>query len=321
MPENQDDNIFRKETGMLKRVESISKSNIYDFDELMSEYSVLGTEYQKLLKQTKKLVRISDRTQKELFNTREELQKQYDYINVELIRASEHVRSLLPSPYLDDNLRIDWIYQPSSKLGGDIFGYQFADDSHLIVYLIDVCGHGIGPALHSVSVYNTIRFQTLPKTDFTDPSEVVSSLNNTFSMFDHNHLYFTMWYCVINIKTGIMRYTGAGHPPILIINRDKELKEIFSKNPPVGTAQGLKYSSDECLLKDIEYIYMFTDGVYEIRNQAGKYMNINLFKQFLLDRLEVETNSLEDILDFSINYSFNNNLEDDFTLLEISMTK
>jgi sigma-B regulation protein RsbU (phosphoserine phosphatase) len=266
-------------------------------------------------------VSISDRTQKELFNTREELQKQYDYINAELNRASDHVRSLLPSPFSDSLINIDWIYKPSSKLGGDIFGYQFADNKHLIIYLIDVCGHGIGPALHSVSVYNTIRFKSLPKTDFTNPSEVISSLNNTFSMFDHNHLYFTMWCCVINVETGIMKYSGAGHPPIIFISNDNEIKEVFSKNPPVGTAPGLKFSTEECSLKGVKKIYLYTDGVYEIKDQAGKYMSIELFKQYLLDRQKLKAISLDDVLDFSLSYSYNNMLEDDFTLLEVSISK
>jgi sigma-B regulation protein RsbU (phosphoserine phosphatase) len=321
MPANKDDNIFRKETEVIKKVDIIQNSNIYDFDELMNEYSALGSEYQKLLKQTKKLVSISDRTQKELFSTREELQKQYDYINAELNRASDHVKSLLPSPFSENFISIDWIYKPSSKLGGDIFGYQFADNKHLLIYIIDVCGHGIGPALHSVSVYNTIRFQSLPRTDFTNPSEVVASLNNTFSMFDHNHLYFTMWCCVINLETRILKYTGAGHPPIIFVSKDNEIKEVFSKNPPVGTASDLLFSIDECSLENIKNIYLYTDGVYEIKDQTGKYMNIDVFKQYLLDRQKLEVSSLDDVLEFSISYSYNNMLEDDFTLLEINILK
>jgi hypothetical protein len=54
MPVNTDDNIFRKESEVLKRVEVIKNSTIYDFDELMNEYSAIGSEYQKLLKHTKK---------------------------------------------------------------------------------------------------------------------------------------------------------------------------------------------------------------------------------------------------------------------------
>jgi serine phosphatase RsbU (regulator of sigma subunit) len=318
MSKNNDDNMFRKETEALDRYEEVKNSNIYDFDVLMNEYNTLGSFYKKLLKQTKKLVSISDRTQKELFDTREELQEQYNYINAELNNAAEHVRSLLPSPFIDHSVSIDWIYKPSSKLGGDIFGYQFADSNHIIIYLIDVCGHGIGSALHSVSVFNTIRFQTLPKTDFADPSQVVTSLNNTFSMFDHNHLYFTMWYCILNLQTGILQYSGAGHPPMILLKKDNTIREIPSSNPPVGTAPEMIFRSNELQLDHADKIYLYTDGVYEVKDNNGKYLSINDFKRFLLNRQKRDINSLEDIISFSMEYSFDNTLEDDLTLLEIN---
>ncbi len=317
MPNNSNENMFRKESEILDRFKKIQKSNIYDFDELMNEYLIIGNNYSKLLRQTKKLVSISDRTQKELFETREKLQQQYNYINSELNRAANHVKSLLQSPFSERNISIDWRFIPSSKLGGDIFGYQFANEKNLIIYVIDVCGHGIGSALHSVSVFNTIRFQTLPNTDFTDPSQVINSLNSTFSMFDHNYLYFTMWYCVLNLETGILKYSGAGHPPLLLFKSDNTVEEIVSTNPPVGSAPEMEFSSNEIQLIKTNKLYLYTDGVYEIKDKYGKYMEFNHFKEFLKTYHSNDGTNLDNILDFALKYSHNSSLEDDFTLIEL----
>ena len=83
----------------------------------------------------------------------------------ELAKAAAYVQSLLPKPQAGP-IHTDWVFVPSAALGGDAFGYHWLDDDHFALYLLDVCGHGIGAALHSVSVLNVLRAQTLPATDF-----------------------------------------------------------------------------------------------------------------------------------------------------------
>ena len=65
-----------------------------------------------------------------------------------------------------------WQFIPSAALGGDAFDYQWLDDDHLAICLLDVCGHGVGSALLSISAINTLRSRTLPNTEFPDPSQV-----------------------------------------------------------------------------------------------------------------------------------------------------
>lgn len=311
----KNDDMFRRERELLDRFELVYKSNIYDFDELMNEYFALGKAYRKMLKQTKKLVSISDRTQKELFNTRAELQIQYDYIDNELKRAAEHVKSLLPAPYFNESISIDWRYEPSSRLGGDIFGYQFFDKNRIAIYLVDVCGHGIGPALHSVSVLNTIKFRTLPRTDFLNPASVLTSLNKAFSMFDHNNLFCTMWYCIYDFASKEIRISGAGHPPIIRILNDSDIVLFKSTNPPIGTALDYEYKYDTLSCGNGAELYLYTDGVYEVKNNDGKYMQFNDFVDFLVKNNNNDI--LNDIYNHALNYSYNNSLEDDFTVMKI----
>ena len=132
----------------------------------------------------------------------------------ELAEAANYVRSILPEPTLSP-LRIDWKYQPSTELGGDAFGYHWIDPDHFAVYLLDVCGHGVGASLLSVTAMNVIRSGSLPKTEFRDPGAVLSGLNNAFLMEKQNNMYFTIWYGVFNKTTRQVIYACGGHPPAL----------------------------------------------------------------------------------------------------------
>ena len=85
---------------------------------------------------------------------------------------------------------------PSVQLGADSFGYHWIDDENFAIYILDVSGHGIDAALHSVSALNTIKFENLVNTDFRNPDEVLKSLNSVFQMADHDAKYITLWYIV-----------------------------------------------------------------------------------------------------------------------------
>ena len=130
----------------------------------------------------------------------------------QLAQAAEHVVSLLPPLVTAGPIRTDWHFVPSALLGGDAFGYHWLDADHFALYLLDVCDHGVGPALLSVSVLNVLRSQSLPNTDFHVPSQVLYMLNETFQMENHNNLYFTMWYGVYNKTTGVLDYASSALP-------------------------------------------------------------------------------------------------------------
>ena len=92
--------------------------------------------------------------------------KRAEELNKDLRKASAYVLSLLPPPITTGPAHVEWHFQPSTQLGGDAFGYYWLDSETLIFYLIDVSGHGVGAAMHSVTVMNVLRQRALPGIDF-----------------------------------------------------------------------------------------------------------------------------------------------------------
>jgi len=82
------------------------------------------------------------------------LEKAIKVIRSDINIAIDYINSQLPEQISNEHLHISWIYKPSYLLGGDTFGYHWLDDANFAIYLIDVSGHGVGAALHSVSVLN-----------------------------------------------------------------------------------------------------------------------------------------------------------------------
>src|SRR5581483_519942 len=129
------------------------------------------------------------------------LQISQKHLADEVNQASKYVFSLLPEPIRKGDIRIDWRFVPSTQLGGDAFGYHPIDSDHYAVFLLDVSGHGVGASLLSVTAMNVLNSQSLPNTDFCDPSQVLRALNLAFQMEKHDNKFFTIWYGVYKKST------------------------------------------------------------------------------------------------------------------------
>ena len=136
------------------------------------------------------------------------LQTQKQALEVELTESADYVKSMLPAP-ISGNVAIASRFLPSMQLGGDCFDYYWLDPDYLMVYLLDVSGHGLGSALLSVAVQNILRSQSLPGVNFYQPHLVLKALNEIFSMEQHNNRYFTIWYGIYNQRKRQLTYASA----------------------------------------------------------------------------------------------------------------
>jgi len=205
----------------------------------------------------------------------------------ELAEAAQYVRSLLPEPCAAPPLATAWEFISSTSLGGDGFGYFAIDEEHFAVFLLDVCGHGVGAALLSVSAMHALTAQTLPDVDFRDPAAVLTALNDAFPMERHNNMYFTIWYGVLHRPSRTLRYTSAGHPPAVVLAEGRPPEQLRTEAMPVGTMlSDAAYPAASTILPPAALLYLFSDGAYEITRSDGAVMRYEEFVALLAARPE-----------------------------------
>jgi sigma-B regulation protein RsbU (phosphoserine phosphatase) len=242
-------------------------------------------------------------------------------LHAELAEAAAYVKSLLPVP-LQGPVEIDWRFIPSTQLGGDAFGYHWLDEERFAVYLLDVCGHGVGAALHSISIINVLRSRSLPMADFSDPSSVLKALNTAFQMEDHNNMFLTIWYGIFDKGTGKLTYSCGGHPPALLFTGDSlntaQLIELRTPGIVIGAFPEADYENASCQLGKFNRLFVFSDGVFEIPKQDGTMMNYHEFTQFLMHTARKEGSELEDILQTMQSIQGRESFADDFCLLQVT---
>lgn len=246
---------------------------------------------------------------KQLMESRDELRK-------ELAVAADYVTSLLPNPLKEGDILTDWRFIPSASLGGDSFGYHWLDDDHFAMYLLDVCDHGVGSALLSVSAMNVLRSQTLPDTDFLKPEMVLEALNDSFQMDQQNNLYFTMWYGVYCKSERKLTFASGGHPPALLISGG-QAKQLRTQGMIVGGMPDMTYSSDCVTVDPGTRLFLYSDGVYELRKATdGKMWEFEGFTEFMIGTDGPLGAPIDQLIEYTRTLQGAEMYEDDFSMVE-----
>ncbi|MFH0822082.1 MAG: SpoIIE family protein phosphatase [Pseudomonadota bacterium] len=252
---------------------------------------------------------------------RAELEALLGRLNNELAEAADYVKFILPKPLTEPRLKADWLFVPCTSLGGDALGYHWVDKDSLAIYLVDVCGHGVGAALHSVSVLNVLRSENLHDTDFRKPDQVLAGLNAVFPMEQHKEMYFTIWYGVYNRESEILTYSSGGHPPALLMEdaagEGLKIRELITSNIFIGGLPDVNFACKEVMIKSPAKLHVFSDGVYEIMNDAGPCWGFDDLKAYLKDTGDLGKSTIDDLWGHVRHIAGSKPLDDDFSVLEI----
>ena len=275
----------------------------------------------------------------------QDLKAQTRRLEAELAEASSYVSSLLPKDTPRDAtncVSISSCFISSQALGGDCFDHYWLDPDYLVMYLLDVSGHGLGAALLSTSVLNVLRSQSLPGVNFYRPETVLRGLNEAFQMSDQNDKYFTIWYGVYNRITRQLVYASAGHPPAVLLSPPSaiqtnqttpppsglmtsdlgRLMQLRTPGMPIGMMPNSQYQWERCTVADSSRLYVFSDGVYEVepagdRQNAETQLGLDGFISLISTLGTQQQLNLENLVDHVSRFS-GNHFADDISLLEIN---
>ena len=237
----------------------------------------------------------------------------------DLSAARSYVESLLPARLTMGPVRTDWLFEPSTRIGGDALGYHAIDEHHFALYVMDVAGHGAGAALHAASVINVMRKQALPGVDMREPSQVLRGLNAMFPMQEYGDMYFTAWYGVYLKRKRQLRYCSGGHHPGYLVgpNRDKALP-LETRNLMLGARLDHTYLGAETKVLAGSRLYLFSDGVFEVETAGGVQYGLDDFLPLLLAPKSEARSEPQRLLGEVRRLTRRGSFEDDLTLLVVT---
>jgi len=248
------------------------------------------------------------------------LQGYADRLKNELDSAAAYLSSIMPRS-LTGKVRVASRYLPSRELGGDCFDYLWVDDDHLLVYLIDVSGHGLEAALVAVSIHNMLRSGALRPEILSAPDMVLAELNRRFQMDQQNDHYFTMWIGVYEASTRTLRYTNAGAPPVFVFTsagaEPPAITELSATTEPVGMFEDTAFVTQRYIVPAASRILIYSDGAFDIDLGDHRYVSYGEFRKLNLRLAESSNSSLDDLIGELLALTPTGVFEDDFSLIQL----
>ncbi|MCX7045507.1 MAG: SpoIIE family protein phosphatase [Candidatus Sumerlaeota bacterium] len=212
----------------------------------------------------------------------------------DIIAATSVQRAMLPhGPVELAPLKFAWDFIPAESIAGDLFDVFRADENHAAFYMFDVSGHGVAPAMLSVSLHRSISpgplFSSLIKTPLdqppyyclASPADVAGQLNRHFQM-SSNGLYFTLFYGLINCQTLRMRYCRAGQTPPFVVRGDR-IFALEEGDIPVGLVPEASFSEHEFQFEPGDRMALYSDGLIEGDNPQEEPFEARRARQCLFE--------------------------------------
>jgi len=153
---------------------------------------------------------------------------------------------------------------PSRGVSGDLFKVVAREESEeCYVFLADVSGKGIAASLLTASLEALIASQIELGAATDSSCGLVSRL-----LFERTppEKYATGFLGILDPKTGVVKYTNAGHNPGLVIRNDGTTDWLESSGMPLGILPVGDYSTEEVVLEPGDTVFLYTDGITEAEN-------------------------------------------------------
>ena len=156
---------------------------------------------------------------------------------------------------------------PAKAVGGDFYDVFELSDHRICFVIADVSGKGLPAALMMMAAMTSIRNLA---TTMNAPSEVLVKLNEKLCSRRVMDMFVTVWIGILDLKTGILTTSNAGHEYPAINSNGKY--ELFKDKHSlvVGGMSGVKYFDHEIQLKKGDRVFVYTDGVPEATNADVK---------------------------------------------------
>ena len=204
----------------------------------------------------------------------------YATIRHDLESAAAMQKALLPPPLRLPGVAVDWLFQPSAFVAGDMFDYFVLDGQQLSFYQLDVAGHGVPAALLSFTLNRVlsqgaeehrVRRQHPDWEAAAIPAWVVAELNQQFQSGIDPLLYFTLIYGHLDWRSGRVTLTQAGHPrPIWLHRANRRTELVGGGGFAVGMLPDLEYDAITFELAPGDRLFLYSDGVTECANAQGE---------------------------------------------------
>ena len=157
---------------------------------------------------------------------------------------------------------------PATTMGGDFYDFIELPDGRIGLVMADVAGKGVPAAFFMAVARTHLRDLAV---HYGEPGACLAQTNEVLCTQNPMELFVTVFYCVLDPTTGVLRYANGGHNPPYMRRADGSIEVVSGTVGLVlGVMPGMAYPDHTIQLLPGDRLILYTDGVTEAFNSADE---------------------------------------------------
>ncbi|AVQ33489.1 serine/threonine protein phosphatase [Staphylococcus muscae] len=217
-----------------------------------------------------------------------------------------------------DSIQIGAISVAAHQVSGDYFNLIDHKDGTMSFAVADVIGKGIPAAL----AMSMIKFGMDSYGHSQLPNDGLKRLNRVVEKNVNQNMFVTMFYGLYEDLNHILYCSSAGHEPGYIFRAATDtFEEITVRGRVLGVSPNIRYDQQEIKIELNDMIIIFTDGVTEIRDDSGRFIDKNYLLDFILKYKDMHPQDIVQLLYEALLRLQEKSKRDDLTILIIKRAR
>jgi sigma-B regulation protein RsbU (phosphoserine phosphatase) len=218
-------------------------------------------------------------------------------LNVAAQIQNDMLPNIFPTFTEDSRFGIFARMAPAKEVGGDFYDFFYIDDeqTQLACVIADVSGKGVPAALFMVIAKTLVKQSMLQCENLADALDSVNQQLCADNPEDSiNPMFCTMFICILDLNTGILRYANGGHNPPLIScdGGPYQFMELKTALPP-GMLDIAQYAEESVQMEAGGKLYLYTDGINEAMSAGAEEFGNDALIQTANEGLSLSPEALD----------------------------
>ena len=255
----------------------------------------------------------NDRLNKEMLD-RQRLEREFQL-------AREIQQTFLPSQVpATPGWEMDVRWQPARQVGGDFYDYFLRPDGKLAFVIADVSNKGLAASLYMTVTRTLIRAAAL---ESDSPAVTLERVNDLLLMNSQNGLFVTVFYGILDLDSGLLTFSIAGHnPPLVLRYKDQTVESLDKGGIALGALDQISLSDCSLELSPGDCLLTYTDGVTEAFSDTDQMYGDDRLKAVLEGSIGKPASKVLEDLEADLQaFRGEASLSDDTTILAICREK
>ncbi|MDE0039933.1 MAG: SpoIIE family protein phosphatase [Gammaproteobacteria bacterium] len=204
----------------------------------------------------------------------------------ELVVASQVQTSVLPAALpVTEHFDVQAEMIPAREIGGDFYDFFSVDEYRMGLVIADVSDKGIPAALFTMVSRALLKAAAR---NHESPSACLYEVNQLVSQDNDACMFVTLFYAVLDLRDGRLRYCNGGHNPPRLICQGEVQEVPSSDDIALGIFMEHEFHDNELVLGVGDALFLYTDGITEACNASEEEFGEGRLDELLARRADAD---------------------------------